>query len=359
MNELTKYNSYKIANYDELEKIAKALAGSGYFKDVQTVSKAITKILAGQEFGFGPFASVNGIHIIQDKPAIGANLMAAAVKRSGRYDYRVARLDDAVCEIKFYEHGEHIGTSTFTIDDARRAGSKNLDKFPRNMLFARAMSNGVRWFCPDVMNGSAVYTPEELGAETDDEGNVITTVDFSDDIVESYDEQNHPQSFEEPYDEQNRPQSFEEPYGEQVKPKTIQEINKSLGYEEEEEEKPRISSGFKSYKPRTGNPLEPDKLVEALGKKAAGLKNEVTAKQLSFASRLIDDNVDKTIPGTIAKVKVFLTGEQHLSKAEPNLIVAILDWLNPDPVNFQIDPIAKQELDKVVSRVNQGQPSII
>jgi len=28
-------------------------------------------------------------------------------------------------------------------------------------------------------------------------------------------------------------------------------------------------------------------------------------------------------------------------------------------VNFQIDPIAKQELDKVVSRVNEGQPSII
>ncbi|HOQ79995.1 MAG TPA: hypothetical protein PLH63_02915 [Candidatus Cloacimonadota bacterium] len=343
-NELTKYNSYKITNYDELEKIAKALAGSGYFKDVQTVSKAITKILAGQEFGFGPFASVNGIHIIQDKPAIGANLMAAAVKRSGRYDYRVARLDDAACEIKFYEHGEHIGTSTFTIDDARRAGSKNLDKFPRNMLFARAMSNGVRWFCPDVMNGSAVYTPEELGAETDDEGNVIT-VDFSDDIVESY-------------DEQDRPQSFEEPYDEPAKTQTIQEINKSLGYEEEEDEEPK-PGGFRSYKPRTGNPLEPDKLVEALHKKAAGLKNEVTAKQLSFASRLIDDNVDKTIPGTIAKVKQFLTGEQHLSRAEPNLIVAILDWLNPDPVNFQIDPIAKQELDKVVSRVNEGQPSII
>lgn len=337
MNELTKYNSYKIANYDELEKIAKALAGSGYFKDVQTVSKAITKILAGQEFGFGPFASVNGIHIIQDKPAIGANLMAAAVKRSGRYDYRVARLDDAACEIKFYEHGEHIGTSTFTIDDARRAGSKNLDKFPRNMLFARAMSNGVRWFCPDVMNGSAVYTPEELGAETDDEGNVIT-VDFSDDIVESYDE---------PVPTQ--PQ------------KTIEEINKSLGYEEEEDEEQEEpkTGGFKAYKPRSGAPLEPDKLVEALHKKAAGLKNEVTAKQLSFASRLIDDNVDKTIPGTIAKVKQFLTGEQHLSRAEPNLIVAILDWLNPDPVNFQIDPIAKQELDKVVSRVNEGQPSII
>ena len=41
------------------------------------------------------------------------------------------------------------------------------------MLFARAMSNGVRWFTPDAFNGNAVYTPEELGADIDIEGNVI------------------------------------------------------------------------------------------------------------------------------------------------------------------------------------------
>ncbi|RDT44717.1 hypothetical protein DXF87_27490, partial [Enterobacter roggenkampii] len=37
-----------------------------------------------------------------------------------------------------------------------------MDKFPKNMLFARAMSNGVKWFTPDVFSGP-VYTPEELG----------------------------------------------------------------------------------------------------------------------------------------------------------------------------------------------------
>src|SRR5574339_232881 len=53
-----------------------------------------------------------------------------------------------------------IGNYTFTIEDAKKAGTKNLDKFPRNMLFARAISNGVKWFCPDVFAGP-VYTPEE------------------------------------------------------------------------------------------------------------------------------------------------------------------------------------------------------
>ncbi|NBO17384.1 MAG: hypothetical protein EBV07_00610 [Proteobacteria bacterium] len=54
-----------------------------------------------------------------------------------------------------------IGNSTFTIEDAKKAGTKNTDKFPRNMLFARAMSNGVKWYTPDVFAGP-VYVPEEM-----------------------------------------------------------------------------------------------------------------------------------------------------------------------------------------------------
>jgi hypothetical protein len=43
------------------------------------------------------------------------------------------------------------------------------------MLFSRALSNGVGWYCPDLFIG-AVYTPEELGAEVDGEGDVIKVV---------------------------------------------------------------------------------------------------------------------------------------------------------------------------------------
>ena len=39
----------------------------------------------------------------------------------------------------------------------------NWRKYPKNMLFARAISNGVKWHCPDVMNGQPVYTPDEMG----------------------------------------------------------------------------------------------------------------------------------------------------------------------------------------------------
>ena len=114
-----------------------------------------------------------GIYIIKGKPAIGANLIAAAIKRSFRYDYRVMELSDRLCRIAFFEQGQQIGVSEFSAADAIKAGTQNMGKFPRNMLFARCISNGVRWFCPDIFLGTPVYTPEELGATVDADGAVI------------------------------------------------------------------------------------------------------------------------------------------------------------------------------------------
>ena len=170
--EIVKRESGIIRSYDDAERAAAAMAASGYFQDAHQAAQAIVKVLAGQELGFGPFVSMTGIYIIQGRPAISANLMAAAVKRSGRYNFRVIELTDTNCEIAFYEGGQEIGRSVFTADDAKRAGTQNMGKFPRNMLFARAMSNGVRWYCPDVLGGQAVYTPDELGAVVDADGEV-------------------------------------------------------------------------------------------------------------------------------------------------------------------------------------------
>lgn len=161
---------------DDVMRAAKAMAASRFFPDAISVEQAATKILAGRELGFGPFTSMTGIRIIKGQPSLSANMMAAAVKRSGRYNYRVISMTDERCEIVFSERGEEIGRSLFTIQDARRAGTGNLDKFPRNMLFARAMSNGVKWFCPDVFL-TAVYTAEELGQTMDDEAAIDSTPD--------------------------------------------------------------------------------------------------------------------------------------------------------------------------------------
>jgi hypothetical protein len=133
------------------------------FPDIKSAAQAIVKIQAGSEIGIPPFASMSGIHIIQGKPTIGAGVMAAMVKGSNKYDYRVIESSELICSIDFFQGKEKIGNSTFTIADAKKAGTKNLDKFPKNMLFARAMSNGVKWYTPDVFAGP-VYVPEEMEA---------------------------------------------------------------------------------------------------------------------------------------------------------------------------------------------------
>jgi len=168
-HDLQKAASMPIATMDDLARLADMFARSGYFTDAKDAAQIGVKVLAGREMGFGPFASVNGVHVIQGKPAVGANLMAAAVKAHPKYDYRVKRMEDDVVELEFLQDGSPIGVSKFDLEDAKQAGVKNLQKFPRNMLFARAMSNGVRWFTPDVFMGSSVYTPEELGVDAPQE----------------------------------------------------------------------------------------------------------------------------------------------------------------------------------------------
>jgi hypothetical protein len=159
-----------------LTELGNILTKSKYFSDATDASQAIVKVLAGRELGIGPIASMTGIHIIKGKPALGANLLAACVKRSGRYDYRAKEITPTNVSIEFFEivggKRESLGISSFSIADARAAQTQNIDKFARNMLFARALSNGVRWYCPDV-TGGPVYTPEELGAPVNGDGDII------------------------------------------------------------------------------------------------------------------------------------------------------------------------------------------
>ncbi len=150
---------------------------SGYFKDVREQSQAVVKILYGQELGFSPVVSMMGIHIIEGKPALSANLMGAMVKRSGKYNYQVKALTDTECVLTFTENGQPSGESKFSMADAQKAGvvrpGGSWTKYPRNMLFSRALSNGVKLYCPEL-SACPIYVPEELGAEVNEEGNVTS-----------------------------------------------------------------------------------------------------------------------------------------------------------------------------------------
>jgi hypothetical protein len=154
-------------NVADLQRLGALLSASGYFKDARDMAQAAVKIQAGAELGIPPVAAMSSIYIVEGKPTLSAVLMGALVKRSGRYNYRVTEHDNDHCTIVFTEDKEQIGTSTFTYEDAQAAGvarNPTWNKYRRNMLFARAMSNGCRWYCPDVFGGP-IYTPEELGEQ--------------------------------------------------------------------------------------------------------------------------------------------------------------------------------------------------
>jgi hypothetical protein len=162
--------SLQVSSVDDLARLARVFAASGLFgragnQETQVAECAI-RLMAGMEAGFSPFASATGVHIINGRPAFSANLLAQAVRRHPDYDYRVLEKTAQICRIKFLSRGEDLGTETFTIEMAERAGllkNPTWRSYPEAMLFSRALTAGMRTHCPDALGGHPAYTPEELG----------------------------------------------------------------------------------------------------------------------------------------------------------------------------------------------------
>jgi len=176
MGELMKLN--------ETKEMAEHFFKSGIFQDVKDMSVALVKIQAGQELGISPIMAMKEVYLIPSKAGvkiqIGASLQAAMIKKSGKYDYRIVEHTKEICTIHFFERRgdkwEKIGDESYTIGDARAAGltaGKDVwTKHPKNMLFARAMSNGAKWHCPDVFGG-AIYNESDEFPESKFEAEIV------------------------------------------------------------------------------------------------------------------------------------------------------------------------------------------
>ena len=161
------------SRFAELGAIAKAVAFSGYFKDFDQrnaqkgAAQALVKILRGQDLGISPMASVEGIYMIENRTACSVHIMSGLIRRSGA-SFDIIKHTDQECEIEFIdESGNVLGTAGYNTAMARRAGlmGRNVwQKYPEDMLYARAMSRGFRRFFSDLAMGG-LFTPEELGAQ--------------------------------------------------------------------------------------------------------------------------------------------------------------------------------------------------
>jgi len=158
-----------IVRFEEQTAIAKAFKDSGLFPDLKSEAQAIVKVQAGLELGLEPFAAMQGIDIVQGKPRMNASLQAGLIKKSGRYNYKVLEHSEQACKLEFYEKWgdswQSIGTSEFSMKEAQQAGlaaKDNWKKHPKNMLFARALSNGAKWYCADVFLTATYNESDEL-----------------------------------------------------------------------------------------------------------------------------------------------------------------------------------------------------
>jgi hypothetical protein len=143
----------------DLEKMANAVAASKLF-GITTPEQAMALMLVAQAEGLHPATAARDYHIIQGRPTLKADAMLARYLASGgKVEWGVHT--DTEVEARF----THPQGGTLAIKwDMARAKTAELKsamwtKYPRQMLRARVISEGVRATNPAVAVG--IYTPEE------------------------------------------------------------------------------------------------------------------------------------------------------------------------------------------------------
>ena len=155
---------YAPVDLTSAEKLAEHIASSRLF-GITEPSKALVILATGYELGLSPMQSLRAIHVIEGKPSISADGLAAIVKRSPVCEYfREIETTDQQSTWETKRVGEPVARYTFTLAEARKAGlckpNGNWDKYPTRMLRARAKAFLARDIYPDVLIG--LYSTEEM-----------------------------------------------------------------------------------------------------------------------------------------------------------------------------------------------------
>ena len=127
--------------------------------------------------GIPPIQAVNSVTIINGTPTLSANLVAAVVRRAGhRLRVREDGPESVTATLIRADDPDYEFTATWTREKATRAGLWGnrgpWTQYPAQMLRARAITDVCRQGASDATMGVR-YTPEELGARLDDNGNPV------------------------------------------------------------------------------------------------------------------------------------------------------------------------------------------
>jgi len=154
---LTVKDEYSIT---DIEKIGTAIAKSGLF-GMRTPDQAIALCLIAHAEGQHPALAALEYDIIQNRPSLKAKAMLARFQNSGGKVVWKERSDDVAEAVFSHPVGGEI-TVRWDMDRAKQAGldtKDNWKKYPRAMLSARVISEGVSTVYPGA---ARFYTPEEI-----------------------------------------------------------------------------------------------------------------------------------------------------------------------------------------------------
>lgn len=157
-------------SWELMREQAKVLVASRFLPTaIDTPEKAIAVMLTGVELGIPKMQALRQIVVIQGKPTLSAELMAALIYRAHGDDaLRFTETTAERCTIAYKRRGwAKADTYSFTLQDAKEAGllgkaGGNWERYRPAMLRARAISAVARIGFPDVIGG--MYTAEELDA---------------------------------------------------------------------------------------------------------------------------------------------------------------------------------------------------
>jgi len=159
-NEIISYTAPAIP-YADMERMAEVIAKSSLF-GVKHPTQALALMLVAQAEGLHPATAARDYHVIQGRPALKTDAMMARFQAAGgRVTWH--EYSDAVVSATFSHPAGGSVRIEWTLERAKAAGLSGKDvwrQYPRAMLRARAISEGIRTVYPGVLSG--MYAPEEV-----------------------------------------------------------------------------------------------------------------------------------------------------------------------------------------------------
>lgn len=161
----------------EAAMMADSIARSGLFA-VKSPEQALVILMTGMELGLAPAQAFRGIHVVQGRAVLAADMMVGICKSQTNCEwFKLVESTDETATYEAKRAGEPSPTRlTYTIEDAKRAGLADKPiwkQYPAQMLRARCSSGLARVVFADLLFG--LYTKEEIshGVEADPEDMIV------------------------------------------------------------------------------------------------------------------------------------------------------------------------------------------